>query len=121
MKPEARSTDMAMNGLILVTGAAGRIGGVGRGVVELLRRRNLPVRALVRADDERAAVLRATGADVVVGDLTQPVGVARAMDGVRRMFFGLSVSASYLEATVIAAAVARDRAALEVFVNISQM
>jgi len=37
------------------------------------------------------------------------------------MFFGMSVSASYLEATAIAAAVARERAALEVFVNISQL
>jgi len=43
------------------------------------------------------------------------------MEGVGRMFFGMSVSASYLEATTIAAAVARERAALEVFVNISQM
>ena len=55
---------------ILVTGAAGRIGGVGGAVVEALRRRGLPVRALVRRDDERAAALRATGAEVVVGDLT---------------------------------------------------
>jgi len=37
------------------------------------------------------------------------------------MFFGMSVSASYLEATVTAAAVARERGDLEVFVNISQM
>ena len=56
---------------ILVTGAAGRIGGVGGAVVEALRRRGLPVRALVRREDERAAALRATGAEVVVGDLTR--------------------------------------------------
>ena len=31
---------------ILVTGAAGRVGAVGRGIVELLRRRGLQVRAL---------------------------------------------------------------------------
>jgi nucleoside-diphosphate-sugar epimerase len=37
---------------ILVTGAAGRIGGVGGAVVEALRRRDLPVRALVRREDE---------------------------------------------------------------------
>lgn len=37
------------------------------------------------------------------------------------MFFGMSVSASYFEATVTAAAVARERGDLEVFVNISQM
>jgi NAD(P)H dehydrogenase (quinone) len=107
--------------LILVTGAAGRIGGVGRGVVELLRQRDLPVRAMVRTDDQRADVLRAIGAEVLVGDLTQPGDVAQALKGVRRMFFGMSVSASYLEATAIAAAAARERAALEVFVNISQL
>jgi uncharacterized protein YbjT (DUF2867 family) len=37
------------------------------------------------------------------------------------MYFGMSVSAPYLEATVTAAAVARERGDLEVFVNISQM
>src|SRR6266550_1796236 len=35
--------------------------------------------------------------------------------------FGMSVSAAYLEATATAAAVARERGDLEVFVNISQM
>lgn len=112
---------MATNGLILVTGAAGRIGGVGGAVVEGLLRRGLPVRALVRREDERAAALRATGADVVVGDLTRAADVARALEGCRRLYFGMSVSAPYLEATVTAAAVARDRGDLEVFVNMSQM
>jgi uncharacterized protein YbjT (DUF2867 family) len=37
------------------------------------------------------------------------------------MYFGMSVSAPYLEATVTAAAVARERGDLEVLVNISQM
>src|SRR5258707_12551794 len=50
-----------------------------------------------------------------------PRDVARALEGCQRMFFGMSVSAPYLEATVIAAAVARERGGLEVFVNISQM
>jgi NAD(P)H dehydrogenase (quinone) len=106
---------------ILVTGAAGNVGGVGRTVVELLRQRGLPVRALVRRVDERAARLRATGAEVVVGDLTVPPDVVRAVDGCRRIYFGMSASASYLEATVIAAAAARKCGDLEAFVNISQM
>ena len=106
---------------ILVTGAAGNLGGVGRTVVELLRQRNLPVRALVRREDERAQTLRALGAEVVVGDLTRAGDVARALASCRRMYFGMSASATYLEATVTAAAVARDRGDLEVFVNISQM
>src|SRR5690348_799017 len=106
---------------ILVTGAAGRVGGVGRTVVALLRGRGLPVRAFVHRDDERAAALRAAGAEVVVGDLTRAEDVLQALDGVRRIYFGLSVSAEYLQATVTAAALARGRGDLEVFLNISQM
>jgi NAD(P)H dehydrogenase (quinone) len=113
--------DSKADGPILVTGAAGNVGGVGRTVVELLRQRDLPVRALVHREDERAARLRATGAEVVVGDLTVPADVVRAVEGCRRIYFGMSASAPYLEATVIAAAAARERGDLEAFVNISQM
>jgi NAD(P)H dehydrogenase (quinone) len=51
---------------ILATGAAGRVGAVGRTVVVSLRQRGLPVRALVRLEDERADALRATGADASI-------------------------------------------------------
>jgi NAD(P)H dehydrogenase (quinone) len=43
---------------ILVTGAAGQLGSVGRTVAGLLLDRGFPVRAMVRRDDERAASLR---------------------------------------------------------------
>jgi NAD(P)H dehydrogenase (quinone) len=113
--------DSKADGPILVTGAAGNVGGVGRTVVELLRQRGLPVRALVHREDERAARLRATGAEVVVADLTVPPDVVRAVEGCRRIYFGMSASAPYLEATVVAAAVARKCGDIEAFVNISQM
>jgi NAD(P)H dehydrogenase (quinone) len=106
---------------ILVTGAAGKVGGVGRAIVAILGQRHLPVRALVRGHDERAEALSAMGAEVVLGDLTRGSDVARALEGCRRMYFGMSVSPPYLEATVIAAAAARERGDLEAFVNISQM
>ncbi|MFJ2349774.1 NmrA family NAD(P)-binding protein [Streptomyces antimycoticus] len=106
---------------ILVTGAAGSVGGVGRTVVEELRRRDLPVRAMVHREDERADALRAMGAEVVAGDLARAPDVVRALDGCGRMYFGLSVSPGYLEATVTTAAVARAYARLEVVVNMSQM
>jgi NAD(P)H dehydrogenase (quinone) len=106
---------------ILVTGAAGRLGAVGSTIVEMLRQRGLPVRALVHREDKRAEALRATGAEVVVGDLTRAEDMVRALAGCRRLYFGMSASAQYLEATVIAAAVARQHGDLEVFVNISQM
>lgn len=106
---------------ILVTGAAGRVGAVGRTVVEALRRRNLPVRALVRREDSRAEALRAMGAEVVIGDLTRAADVARALVGCGRMYFAMSVSPQYLEATVTTAAVALDYERLDALVNMSQM
>ncbi|MCW2916891.1 MAG: hydroxylase [Actinomycetia bacterium] len=106
---------------ILVTGAAGSVGAVGRTVVDVLRQRGLPVRALVRQEDDRAEALRTTGAEVVVGDLTRAPDVVRAVDGCRRMYFGMSVSSSYLEAAVTTASVARDYGDLDGFVNMSQM
>ncbi len=108
------------NGSILVTGAAGQVGAVGRTVTGLLLDRGLPVRALVRREDERAAALRAAGAEVVVGDLLEPADVYRVVLGCRRVYFSMSVSASYLEATVTMAAVARE-ISVEALVNMSQM
>jgi NAD(P)H dehydrogenase (quinone) len=110
-----------LKGSILVTGLPGQVGGVGRAVVDLLRQRGLPVRAIVLRDDEGAKALRATGAEVVLADLTNASDVVGALAGCQRMYFGMSVSAAYLEATVIAAAAARGRGDLDVFVNISQM
>jgi NAD(P)H dehydrogenase (quinone) len=75
---------MADGSPILVTGAAGGIGGVGRTVVELLRERDLPVRAMVHREDERAQALRDLGAGVIAGDLARPSDVASALDGCRR-------------------------------------
>jgi uncharacterized protein YbjT (DUF2867 family) len=111
---------MASNGPILVTGAAGHLGAVGRTVTNLLLERGLPVRAMVRREDERAAALRAAGAEVVVGNLLEPADVYRVVNGARRVYFGMSVSPGYLEATVTMAAVARE-VGVEALVNMSQM
>src|SRR5215467_12291573 len=93
---------------ILVTGAAGQLGAVGRTVTSLLLERGVPVRAMVHRDDDRAAGLRAAGAEVVVGDLLEPADVFRIVSGCRRVYFGMSVSAGYLEAALTMAAVARE-------------
>jgi uncharacterized protein YbjT (DUF2867 family) len=108
------------NGPILVTGAAGQVGAVGRTVTGLLLERGLPVRAMVRREDDRAADLRTAGAEVVVGDLLEPADVYRVVNGCRRVYFGMSVSAGYLEATVTMAAVARELG-VDALVNMSQM
>ena len=111
---------MADDGSILVTGAAGQLGAVGRTVTDLLLDRGLAVRAMVRREDDRAAALRASGAEVVVGDLLEPADVYRVVSGCRRVYFGMSVSAGYLEASVTMAAVARE-VGVDVLVNMSQM
>src|SRR5215469_10710382 len=105
---------------ILVTGAAGAVGGIGRSLTEFLLARGHKVRALVRREDERAEALRRLGAEVVEGDLTDLASMHRAIEGCRRLYFGMSVSPAYLEATVNTAAVARYHG-VEAFVNMSQM
>jgi uncharacterized protein YbjT (DUF2867 family) len=63
---------------VLVTGATGNVGSE---VVRALLRRRLPVRAFVR-DPERAP----EGAEVAVGDFTDPASIRRALAGVSRVF-----------------------------------
>jgi uncharacterized protein YbjT (DUF2867 family) len=111
---------MADSGSILVTGAAGQVGAVGRTVTSLLLERGLPVRAMVHREDDRAAALRAAGAEVAVGDLREPADVYRFVSGCRRVYFGMSVSAGYLEAALTMAAVARE-VGVSALVNMSQM
>ena len=105
----------------LVTGAGGGIAGISPQVVTRLLDRGETVRAMVHHDDSRADALRALGADVVVGDLTNPVDVQAAMSGVSRMFFNMSVSPDYLQATAVVCVAATEVQGLEVLVNMSQM
>ncbi|WGD56899.1 SDR family NAD(P)-dependent oxidoreductase [Bradyrhizobium sp. CB1650] len=105
---------------ILVTGAAGAVGGIGRNLTEFLLARGHKVRAFVRREDARAEALRQLGAEVLQGDLTDLASMHRAIEGCRRIYFGMSVSAAYLEATINTATVARHHG-VEAFVNMSQM
>lgn len=70
--------------LILVTGAAGQTGAA---TVHALAEYDVDVRALVRVDDARAARLRATSAEVQVGNLDDYRDLRRAMRGVQRAYF----------------------------------
>lgn len=108
---------MTPSDLVLVTGA----GDVGRGVVERLRARDVPVRVMVRRDDDRAARVRALGADVVLGDLTRPETVAAALEGVDSMYFAMPVSPDHLLAATVVASVAREYGGLGALVGMSQM
>ena len=105
---------------ILVTGAAGRVAGIGRTLTERLLKQGARVRAMVHSEDDRAQALRSMGAEVVVGDLLDLESVHRAISGCDTMFFSMSVSDTYLAATVNVAAVAKHHC-VKAFINMSQM
>jgi uncharacterized protein YbjT (DUF2867 family) len=65
--------------MILVLGATGT---VGRALVRRLSSRGVPFRALVRSEASGEAL----GCAYVVGDLDEPASIARALDGVERLF-----------------------------------
>lgn len=105
----------------LITGAGGGVGNISPQVVTRLLGRGEAVRAMVHHEDSRADALRAQGAEVVAGDLTSPVDVFAAMTGVTRMFFNMSVSPDYLQATAVVCVAAQELGSLDVLVNMSQM
>ena len=76
---------------------------------------------MVPRDDARAEWLRELGAEVMVGDLTSPSDVVKAMRDVTRMFYNTSISFDFLQETAIVCAAARELASLEVIVNMSLM
>jgi uncharacterized protein YbjT (DUF2867 family) len=106
---------------ILLTGVGGGESNISRLAAAMLLGSGSRVRTLIHRDDGRADELKALGAEVIVGDLRNPRDVARAMDGVRRVFFNMSVSKSYLEAAAVVASIADESGNLEAFVNMSQM
>ena len=108
---------MVVSNLVLIPGA----GGVGRAVFEQLRAQEVPVRFMVRRQDERTAELKGLGAEVVIGDLTHPETVAAALQGVARMFFAMAVSPDHLLAAAVVASVAKEYGKLEALVDLSQM
>ncbi|NHU41831.1 NAD(P)H-binding protein [Rhodococcus sp. A14] len=105
---------------MLITGAAGEVGGVSRTMVEMMLEQGYPVRAFVRRDDERAHSLRQAGADIFVGDLLNVADVTAALKGCRRIYFSMSLSPYYTDAVTLMAAAARAQGDIEVFVNISE-
>jgi uncharacterized protein YbjT (DUF2867 family) len=94
-----------MNAPILVVGATGRHGGTGMTVVNRLRRRGRPVRALVRSEDERAVKLRRLGATTVVGDLHDRASLVEAVRDVRAVYFTYPVAAGVVSAAANLASV----------------
>src|ERR1700760_510102 len=101
---------------ILVTGATGRIGSA---VTSQLLQQGIATRALVHREDERSARLRASGADVVVGDMFDIPQIQAAMDGVDRLYFNPPYHPHALDSAV-AFAVAARRSGVEAVVALGQ-
>jgi uncharacterized protein YbjT (DUF2867 family) len=99
----------AMNAPILVTGATGRVGGIGRHAAAELVTRGLPVRAMVRKLDERSDALQRLGIDVVVGDFADYESLLAAMENVKAAYFSYPVGQGLTEAAGLFAAAGREQ------------
>jgi len=101
---------------ILVLAATGK---TGMPVVLQLLSEGFPVTAFVHRADQRSERLKAKGADIVVGSLTDINDMRTAMAGARRAFVCFPNAAGYLKAAAIFTAVAAEHH-LETVVVLSQ-
>ncbi|XP_010529212.1 PREDICTED: uncharacterized protein LOC104806167 isoform X1 [Tarenaya hassleriana] len=86
--PEEPPKAMETSGVILVAGATG---GVGRRVVDILMKKGLPVKALVR-NEEKARKMLGPDIDLIVGDITKEnTLVPEKFKGVRKVINAVSV------------------------------
>jgi len=75
----------------------------------------------LRNEDERAQALRDMGAEVVFGNLLDPIRMHRVIAGCETMYFSMSISDAYLAATVNTAGGGRSITLRESVINMSQM
>jgi NAD(P)H dehydrogenase (quinone) len=106
-----------MNHRIVVTGATGE---TGRYTTELLIEKGFSVRALVHKVDERSERLKATGAEIVVGDLLDFDAVRGALKGANRAYFVYPIRPGLIDATAYFAQASKE-AGLDGIVNMSQI
>jgi uncharacterized protein YbjT (DUF2867 family) len=102
----------------LITGATGATGGA---AIEELLSRGAHVRALVHRDDERAASLRTSGVEVVVGDLLDSRAVQAALREVTSAYFVYPIMQSQLVDATACFAHAAKLAGVRSIVNMSQI
>jgi uncharacterized protein YbjT (DUF2867 family) len=92
---------------ILVVGGTGRHGGTGAYVVRQLIKLGIPVRALVRQRDDRAAALEEIGTKVVVGDLRDRRSLIPAFEGTVTAYFTYPITGGIVDAAANFASAAR--------------
>jgi NAD(P)H dehydrogenase (quinone) len=102
---------------ILVSGATGRTGGA---AIDTLLAMGKRVRAYVRSDDARAAVLRQRGVDIAVGDFTDIDRIRAAMEGISSAYFLYPIAPGIITAAAYFAQAAKE-AGVTAIVNMSQI
>jgi NAD(P)H dehydrogenase (quinone) len=90
---------------VLVTAAAGD---TGRPTVARLLEKGFTVRALVRKDDDRAQAIRRSGAEIVVGDLSNLRDMRRALQGADKAYFCSAIGTPIVENAVLFAQAAKE-------------
>ncbi|CAK7350378.1 unnamed protein product [Dovyalis caffra] len=86
--PSEPKKSMASSGIVLVVGATG---GVGRRVVDILRKKGLPIRVLVR-NEEKARKILGPDIDLIIGDITkESTLLPEYFKGVRKVINAASV------------------------------
>ena len=106
-----------MTSKLLITGATGNTGGYA--IDALLAEGRTDVRAMLRADDERARVLRDRGVEVVVGNLLDLKSVRAALIGIEAAYFLYPIEPGLIQATAYFAQAAKE-AGVRAIVNMSQ-
>jgi NAD(P)H dehydrogenase (quinone) len=101
----------------LITGATGATGSAA--VRQLLEHRQ-NVRAFVHREDERSETLRASGAEVYIGDLQDFDAVREALEGIDRAYFVYPIRPGLVQATAQFAQCAKE-SGVDVIVNMSQI
>ncbi|CAL5214190.1 unnamed protein product [Lathyrus oleraceus] len=86
--PSVSVNSMGTSDIVLVAGATG---GVGRRVVDVLRKKGIPVRVLVR-NEEKARKMLGSDVDLVVGDITKDSTlIPEYFKGVKKVINAVSV------------------------------
>src|ERR1700727_1494082 len=101
---------------IIVTGATGKTGSV---VAGELMKAGYPVRALVRREDGRSALLKAQGAEIAIADMSDVERVADALTDVQGAYYCPPLD-PYMIQGAVAFAVASKEARLEQVVCLTQ-
>src|SRR5258708_32215077 len=105
---------------VLITGAAGTVGAIGRKTVELLLERGYQGRAFVHQYDERSAQLEKQGVELVVVDLLDFTTIRPALAAVWGAYFVYPLPPGLIEATSYFAQAAKE-ARVQAIVNMSQI